>query len=186
MGFYNRTFLIILLDNSHSDKLYPAVQMTVMRLTFPVAIITILIFTMGEHPLHDNNGLITTPLNYRMPVPVRSDFRAYTVFPEVYHAHEISKVAIPPARKAPSSRVREPDKSPSHLEYRARSRFVSRKLPSVKGQIRNQGFSELKKNTGTKRTQSHTFCMKVCFAVFIASYFQDRVESTKIHFRSKR
>lgn len=146
MGFYNRTFLIILLDNSHSDKLYPAVQMTVMRLTFPVAIITILIFTMGEHPLHDNNGLITTPLNYRMPVPVRSDFRAYTVFPEVYHAHEISKVAIPPARKAPSSRVREPDKSPSHLEYRARSRFVSRKLPSVKGQIRNSWFSDLPEN----------------------------------------
>ena len=32
-----------------------------------------------------------TPLNYRMAVPVRSDFLAYNNFPEVYHGEGISK-----------------------------------------------------------------------------------------------
>ncbi len=32
---------------------------------------------------------ITTPLNYRRAVPVRSDFPEYHNFPEVYHAEEI-------------------------------------------------------------------------------------------------
>jgi hypothetical protein len=34
---------------------------------------------------------IDTLLNYRMTVPVRSDFLAYNNFPEVYHGGEISK-----------------------------------------------------------------------------------------------
>ncbi|OXL37651.1 hypothetical protein CA284_19930 [Enterobacter mori] len=34
------------------------------------------------------SSIITTPLNYRMAVPVRSDFYAIAQFPEVYHAQE--------------------------------------------------------------------------------------------------
>ncbi|HAH3024708.1 TPA: hypothetical protein GF209_16470 [Escherichia coli] len=33
---------------------------------------------------------ITTPLNYRRAVSVRSDFHEYHNFPEVYHAEEIT------------------------------------------------------------------------------------------------
>ena len=44
------------------------------------AIITALIITI----------LIATLLNYRMAVPVRSDFLSYHNFPEVYHAHGIT------------------------------------------------------------------------------------------------
>ena len=37
---------------------------------------------------------ITTPLNYRRAVSVRSDFPEYHNFPEVYHGEGISKAAI--------------------------------------------------------------------------------------------
>ena len=40
------------------------------------------------------SSLITTPLNYRMAVSGRSDFLAYSNFPEVYHGGEISKAAF--------------------------------------------------------------------------------------------
>lgn len=43
---------------------------------------------------------ITTELNYRTAVQVRSDFLAYNNFPEVYHGHKI--ITLPfsvPARR---------------------------------------------------------------------------------------
>jgi hypothetical protein len=38
--------------------------------------------------------LIATLLNYRMTVPVRSDFSVISPFPEVYHGQGISKAAF--------------------------------------------------------------------------------------------
>lgn len=41
-----------------------------------------------------------TPLNYRMTVSGRSDFPTYNNFPEVYHAHGISKAAFSGGERA--------------------------------------------------------------------------------------
>ncbi|STW81041.1 Uncharacterised protein [Klebsiella pneumoniae] len=41
-----------------------------------------------------------TRLNYRMTVSGRSDFPAYNNFPEVYHAHGISKAAFSGGERA--------------------------------------------------------------------------------------
>jgi hypothetical protein len=45
-----------------------------------------------------------TPLNYRMAVSGRSDFPAYNNFPEVYHAHGISKAPFSGGERAVTGR----------------------------------------------------------------------------------
>ncbi|PKA32801.1 hypothetical protein CWR41_00300 [Cedecea lapagei] len=49
---------------------------------------------------------IATQLNYRIAVPVRSEFLGYNNFPEVYHAQGIIKAAISAAARRVMTRVR--------------------------------------------------------------------------------
>ncbi|OWP37492.1 hypothetical protein CEG93_00370 (plasmid) [Raoultella ornithinolytica] len=44
-------------------------------------------------------SLITTLLNYRMPVSRRSDFSVISNFPEVYHGQEVSEALFSAAAR---------------------------------------------------------------------------------------
>ncbi len=50
---------------------------------------------------------IVTLLNYRMAVPVRSDFSRFTKFPEVYHGERISKAPFSGGERAVTGQGRD-------------------------------------------------------------------------------
>lgn len=88
---------------------------------------------------------ITTSLNYRKAVPVRSDFYSITQFPEVYHAHGISKAAMfTPARRI-AGQVRDTIYSKNAAETVAHLVFLRRSKPEVRKKIRNLLFSDLRR-----------------------------------------
>jgi hypothetical protein len=90
---------------------------------------------------------ITTPVNYRMAVPVRSDFYVISQFPEVYHGELISKALISGGERAVAGKggvTQYVDENSSdrvvHLV------FFGHSGPEGRKKIRNSGFSDLRGN----------------------------------------
>ena len=111
-------------------------HLNIPQLIFPAVNITGMI--ISNH--------ITTTINYRMAIPVGSEFLAYNNFPEVYHGEGISKAAMFASARRIAGQGRDTICSTMAAYTVVHLVFLRRSTPEVRKKIRNSGFSDLKRN----------------------------------------